>query len=90
MEQSWKAFSNDMNNQLKRMYLFSRNRIILQRNHRGILSTFIRILIYFSGKTSRKAFIAFMKLDYRPLFYLIIGIYDGIRSKNVRVFKNIS
>ena len=84
------AFSNDSNKQLKRIYLFSRNRFIVQRNYRGILSTFIMILIYFSGKASRKALIAFMKLDYRPLFYLIIGIYDGIKSKNVRVFKNRS
>ena len=84
------SFSNDINNQLKRIYLFSRSRFIVQRNYKGILSTCIMILIYFSGKASRKAFIAFMKLDYRPLFYLIVGIYDGIKSRNVRVFKNIS
>ena len=84
------AFSNDSNKQLKRIYLFSRNRFIVQRNYRGILSTLIMIFIYFSGKASRKALIAFMKLDYRPLFCLIIGIYDGIKSNDVRVFKNIS
>ena len=76
----------NINKQLKRLYLFTRNRFIVQRREVSLVKNIIFIFKYLLSNETRKAIYSTIKFNYMPIYCIYLGIVDGIKNNRINSY----